>query len=327
MGELLERRRRETDDRTKRLRALLEDADKLCADKACVYVTGSFGRGETSSNSDLDLFIAGYGTAVNRALSSLDEILVKADLIEATRELRIPPFSGDGEYLKHYTIAELIESLGTPHDDVLNTFTARLLLLLESAPLVGASEYSRITNDVVAAYWGDYEDHKKDFIPAFLANDVLRMWRTFCVNYEARTEREPERKRAKRRLQNYKLKHSRLLTCYSGLLYLLSVFSKTGTVSPLDAKTMISMTPTKRLEWMLAQSELADAHSKIRDLLERYEQFLANTEASKEDLIDQFMNREKRKGYTESAYRFGDLVWDVLGIVGKGNRFHRLLIV
>ena len=327
MREVLDRRRKETTHRITELRALLDVADKLCTDKACVYVTGSFGRRETSQYSDLDLFIAGYGTSEKPALSRLDEILVKADLIDATRKLNIPEFSGDGAYLKHHTVAELLQMLGTPHDDVSNTFTARLLLFLESAPLIGSAVYKRITDDVIAEYWGDYEDHKNDFIPAFLANDVLRMWRTFCVNYEARTEREPEQERAKRRLTNYKLKHSRLLTCYSALLYLLTVFSKTGTVSPLDAAGMISLTPTQRLEWMLSQPELAAAHTKISELLDRYEKFLENTEVPKEELMSRFLDKEKRKEYGESAYRFGDLIWDVLDIVGNRNRFHRLLIV
>jgi len=325
--DILERRRKETAERIKELQALLDAADKLCADKACVYVTGSFGRCETSQYSDLDLFIAGYGTSEKPDLSRLDEILVKADLIEATRIQKIPEFSGDGSYLKHYTVAELLQSLGTPHDDVSNTFTARLLLLLESGPLIGEAVYKRITNDVIAEYWGDYEDHKNDFIPAFLANDILRMWRTFCVNYEARTEREPERERAKRRLLNYKLKHSRLLTCYSALLYLLAVFSKAGTVSPVDAAEMIALTPTQRLEWMLSQPKLGAAHAKINELLDGYEQFLENTEVAKEDLISRFLDREKRREYSESAYRFGDVVWDVLDIIGSRSRFHRLLIV
>ena len=45
-----------------------------------------------------------------------------------TRELKIPEFSGDGRYLTHYAVHEFTETLGTPEDDVTNTFTARLLL-------------------------------------------------------------------------------------------------------------------------------------------------------------------------------------------------------
>ena len=94
-------------------------------------------------------------------------ILVKADLIDTTKKLGIPEFSGDGEYLTHYTAAELIKSLGKPEDDVSNTFTARLLLLLESTPLLGDAVYTELTQDVITAYWRDYEDHKNDLCRPF----------------------------------------------------------------------------------------------------------------------------------------------------------------
>jgi len=110
-------------------------------------------------------------------------------------------------------------------------------------------------------------------MPAFLANDILRMWRTFCVNYEARTSKEPPRQKAKRKLKNYKLKHSRLLTCYSAILYLLAVYTKQETVSPSHAFAMTKLTPTARLEWVLDQSSLSKSHSKIRKLLKCYEAF------------------------------------------------------
>src|SRR5208282_5352561 len=105
-------------------------------------------------------------TGDDHALRTLDEILVKADLIEAVRSLQIPDFSGDGEYLLHYSVAELIATLGTPEDDVTNTFTARLLLLLESRPLLEPTVYRDVIEPVVTAYWRDYQDHKNEFVPA-----------------------------------------------------------------------------------------------------------------------------------------------------------------
>lgn len=281
MGELLNRRRQETTKQIEKLRGLLGEATRLCGRKACVYATGSYGRGEASRYSDLDVFILGKGSRKRPSLSRLDEILVKANLIKVTQELSLPEFSGDGQYLVGHTLAELIGTLGKPEDDVENTFTARLLLLLESCPLIGKSAYDHITSQVVEAYWRDYKGHERNFAPAFLANDILRMWRTFCVNYEARTRSEPEKKRAERRLKNYKLKHSRLLTCYSALLYLLAVFAKNKTVSPRDAEIMISLTPTQRLEWLLSQTELKDAHASLRGLISGYEEFLANTDEPK----------------------------------------------
>ena len=236
LGELTNRRS-QTEERISALRGKLAGAEKIAAEKACVYATGSFGRREASIHSDLDLFIVskmgnerGTDGKPHSLLKRLDDIRIKADLIEVTQELKIPEFSGDGKYLVHYSVQQLTETLGKPEDDALNTFTARLLLLLESHPLLEASVYKDVIEEVVAPYWKDFADHKGDFVPAFLTNDILRLWRTFCVNYEANTSSEPTEENAKRKSKNYKLKHSRLLTCYSALLYLLAIFRRQNTV-------------------------------------------------------------------------------------------------
>jgi predicted nucleotidyltransferase len=206
-------KRRETSrSRLVEVQRELTESEALATGKACVYATGSFARGEASRFSDLDLFIVGKSESPQakagqtppppeRLLKRLDEICIKAELISATRQLKIPEFSGDGEYLTFYTVRELVRSLGRPDDDATNTFTARLLLLLESTPLVEANVYTDVISEVVLPYWRDYEDHQNDFMPAFLANDILRLWRTFCVNYEARTDTDPAEKKAKRKTE------------------------------------------------------------------------------------------------------------------------------
>ena len=327
MGELSDRRT-ETRERIEELRRALNEAEERSKSKACVYATGSFGRCEAGPYSDLDLFIVGkVDDKGKRLLKRLDEICIKADLIEVTRKFKIPEFSGDGRYLEYHTVQNLTGTLGTEEDDVTNTFTARLLLLLESCPLLETTVYRDITDEVIAAYWGDYEDHKSDFMPAFLANDILRLWRTFCVNYEARTTNEPADEKAKRKLKNYKLKHSRLLTCYSALLYLLAVFVERQTVSPTDALAMIGLTPTERLEWLLRQAHLAHAHGSIVKLLEKYEHFLQATNAEERELLGRFLDKETSRNYMSAAYEFGDLLFEVLTSIGGGTRFHRLLVV
>jgi hypothetical protein len=326
LGELADRRI-DTQSRIEKLKLELAGTKTRAEGKACVYATGSFGRCEASSHSDLDVFIVGkVSSEGTRLLKRLDEICIKADLIEVTKKLSIPEFSGDGEYLQYHSDCDLIRTLGKREDDVSNTFTARLLLLLESRPLVETAVYYEIIGDIVAAYWGDYEDHKSDFIPAFLANDILRLWRTFCVNYEAGTKRDPPEAKAKRKLKNYKLKHSRLLTCYSALLYLLAVYGNNGTVGPDDAKNMSGMTPTQRVEWLRSQPSLADAHSKIDSLLGQYERFLKLTNASEEELIARFLDKKSR-GHFGSSSDFGNSIYDVLNSIGGGGRFHRLLVV
>jgi len=331
MGELLANRRKETESRLKDLVNRLDDlgTSKLASGKACVYLTGSFARGEATRFSDLDLFIAG-DIESERApkLRRLDEICIKADLIQATRDLGIPEFSGDGEYLRHHLIRDLVKNLGDQKDDAENTFTARLLLLLESECLLERGIYQKSIEDVIATYWRDYKDHKNDFIPAFLTNDILRLWRTFCVNYEARTTNVPAEKKAKRKLKNYKLKHSRLLTCYSALVFLLFVYGKKQTVSPDDAKEMASKSPTERLELILNNQALKSVHSAISHLLERYEQFLAVTERSEAELVKQFLDPNASKELMQGAYAFGDTMMEVVEFFGKtSNKLYRLLVV
>lgn len=248
-------------------------------------------------------------------------------MIEVTQELGIPEFSGDGRYLEHYTVQKLASTLGKPEDDSTNTFTARLLLLLESQPLLESEVYDKVIEDVIGAYWQDYVNHKKDFTPAFLVNDILRLWRTFCVNYEARTSRQPEHERAKRRIKNYKLKYSRLLTCYSALLYLLAVHTRKETVSPEDAAEMIGMTPTQRLEWLLAQQDLESAHENVLGLIGDYEEFLTNTAEPESVLIERFLDRETSREYFQNATRFGNRVFDLIETLGQRRSLHRLLVV
>lgn len=332
MEKILDKRLQSTNQRFEELRAGLREAAARIEGKACTYATGSFARGEAGKFSDLDLFIVGLGNKENRSLNRLDEICLKADLIRVTRELGIPEFSGDGEYLRHFTVDELIGGLGKPEDDATNTFTARLLLLLESRPLLDEDVYIGVIEQVISAYWRDYEDHKTSFMPAFLTNDILRLWRTFCVNYEARTATEPAEEKAKRKLKNFKLKHSRLLTCYSGLLYLLSLYRRKGTVTPADAIDMVKLSPTQRLAWLKLEEKSHDVSELVDALLEKYETFLGTTDDAGDKLVHIFMDKDKSRKLLNSAYEFGDKVFDLMEVIGAEtnetkNRFYRLLVV
>lgn len=329
MGDTLEKRRGRTQERLAELKGALAKAEEVASGKAAVYATGSFGRHEASEHSDLDLFIVGEKEldGDKPALRNLDAICLKAELIQVTRDKKLPEFDGDGRWLQQYTVDDLIRTLGRPEDDVTNTFTARLLLLLESEPLVGEAVYDECIARVLGKYWRDYEDHQDSFMPAFLANDILRLWRTFCINYEARTETDPAEKKAKRKLKNYKLKHSRLLTCYSALAYMLAKFSKAKTFSPLEAKTMVKLTPTGRIEALLDDADLSDAHPSLRLVVQRYERFLDVTARSTEELVKDFLRREFARERAAEAVELGDAMLKVLEALRDGQGFYRLLVV
>jgi predicted nucleotidyltransferase len=328
----IERRRTYTLARIGELRSKLQEAEARITGIACVYATGSFGRREANQHSDLDLFIVGKtveGKNENKQsmLSLLSEICVKADLIKATGELNIRDFDGDGRYLVHHPAHLLILTLGKPEDDLFNTFTSRLLLLLESYALIEKSIHSEVITDVIAAYWGDYPRHRDNFIPAFLANDILRLWRTFCVNYEVNTERQPDYKKWKRKTKNYKLKFSRLLTCYSALLYLLHVFQNNGTVRPEDALHMVELSPTERIEEIRAKSTSQKIENCLTTLLEKYDSFLSVTDVPEAKLVEQFADDKTSTKHFGEARDFGASMFEVLSLIGAGSEFHRLLVV
>ncbi len=329
----LEVRQRFTNQKLSDLKEALKEAERIAEGVACVYATGSFGRGEASSHSDLDLFIVGKVSEIKgkdgkveqkRLLSRLDEICLKAELIKTARTMGFPEFSQDGRFIVHCTVADLVKSLGTPEDDAFNTFTARMLLLLESTPIVGKSVYQEVLNDVIAGYYRDFEEHSKDFKPAFLTNDILRFWRTLCVNYEVGRADTPDNEKAKGKAKNFKLRHSRMLTCYSSLLYMLEAFSKAKTVTPDDINKMIKLKPLERVKAISSSSEISEIVAKLD---QQYENFLKVTNRSESELVDLFLNKEVAKLHSGSAGIFGDSVYSLLNTLGRGSDFHRLLSV
>ena len=321
-------RREFTENRTKALREALEGANVLLKKQACIYATGSIGRLEASNGSDLDVFIVSRKSVGSEIpFSYLDEIRVKAELIKAVEQLGMPKFDGDGKYLVHFQIQDLTDTLGKPNDDASNTLTARLLLTLESRCLLESESYNIIIDDVLKRYWRDYDDYENEYIPAFFCNDILRLWRTFCVNYEARTKKTSEQDKIKRRIKNYKLKHSRMLTCFSAIIHMLDTYISNNTVSPEDAKRMISLTPLERLEDVLSRSSSVKLSEALNRALDCYERFLETTALDDKALKEQFADIEKVKNLTAQANEFGDGVHDVLRHVGGENRFYRLLVV
>jgi hypothetical protein len=334
MGKVIEERRKFSDDRFQVLRESLGKAEEICGDKACVYATGSFGRREASAYSDIDLFIVSQSDPDKEEsrLSRLDEILLKAELIRAAKKLQFPPFSQDGRFLQHHTARKLIRSTGNQYDDAENTFTARLLLLLESKPLVGREVYAKVIDDVIEKYWREFPDYDDCFMPAYLANDILRYWRTLCLNYEAgTTEQWPNQQipsdRAKRKIKNYKLKHSRMLTCYSAVLYLLFTYGKNGTVTPPDARTMVSLTPTERVQFVANELNGAEPSVCIFNFLGKYERFLEVTNASEEYLIKLFSEDAEAHKLRDEQSDFGDLAYRILYSIGHENHLYRRLVI
>jgi len=212
----------------------------------CIYVTGSYARFEANKFSDLDIFLLKDGSVRKDKISKIDEILLDAELIKIAREMEFGEFSNDGQYLEIHHIDDILENLGCSEDDYNNYFTARMLLLLESYPLYNSALYEKMIRKIINSYFRDYHDHDKDFRPIFLVNDIIRYYKTMCMNYEHKRNRPTAdtTAKAKAHLKNLKLKFSRLLTCYATILVLIQ---KKKTITPNNLTDIVKKTPIEKL--------------------------------------------------------------------------------
>jgi hypothetical protein len=197
----------------------------------------------------------------------LDELQALSDLIRLNNELGMKPFSGDGEYLKVHELDDLIAGTGSSQDDSENLFTTRLLLLLESKPLAGEATHRSAVDQVLNMYFRDGTRGRKDFRPLFLLNDILRYWRTLCLNYE-RDRANPGKPWWKR---NLNLKFPRKLTIFSSVLALITA----RMASADDFRAIVHFTPHERLAFALDALDDARLQASYAEVLDDYESFLA----------------------------------------------------
>jgi hypothetical protein len=67
----------------------------------------------------------------------------------------------------------MVEEIGAVGDDYSNRFTARVLLLINSRPLVNGDQYQLAREEVLHAYWRRAESPDKEFF--------LSTYLTTCV--------------------------------------------------------------------------------------------------------------------------------------------------
>jgi len=316
-GKLIESRQSFSESRLALVREKISDIGQLSGRAGLsIYVTGSYGRLEAHAGSDLDLFFVISG---DRQIGRTAKTLIDADLIRLSAELGFPPFSQDGKYLEIHSLKEMLDKLGGAEDDYENLFTARMLLLLESRPVFGEDAYQDILRQIIDAYFRDFHDHTGDFRPLFLVNDILRFWKTLCLNYENKRNRAEDRERKnKHHVKNLKLKFSRLSICFSTVIPLLSSRAN----SPDEILALSELPPLKRLERVAQTTEQKKLY---RQLIDLYEYFL--DVSSKPDVLDWIGVRENRRIAFPKADEFGATMFSLLTTTLKSSDDMRFLVI
>lgn len=322
-SDLIGERKVWSEGKIEEFRQIVRGLDKVTEHNGlCIYVTGSFGRLEASKYSDLDLFfIKGDGSS-SGDMSRIDEILMNAALITACRDIGFPEFSGDGEYLEVHYLSKMLDQLGGRMDDYENLFTARLLLLLESLPIYNEQLYLESLRKITRSYFRDYPDHEDNFRPTFLVNDILRFWKTLCLNYEHSRNRSYNdgTEVQKSQLRNLKLKFSRMLTCFSLAIPLPVPRTSIGID---ECVQLIQQRPLDRLKQVATDS---GNDALWNTLAEEYSWFLEATGRNRDEVLSWIGSNLNRQDGLERARRFGDTMYELLNAVSKPETMKYLVI-
>lgn len=304
-------RKGNSDKRLVETRRAFADAPELQASTIAVFCAGSLGRSECTERSDLDLFVVA-GTKVP---GRLDEVKILARLIALNEDCKFPPFSQAMRYLRIYEFENLVQHTGKPIDDSENSFTTRMLMVLESKYLTNESEYRRVLNAIVRNYFRDNKG-KSDFRPLFLINDLLRYWRTLCLNYEEcrADSNKPWRKK------NINLKFARMTTVFATVL-LLMVERPTNLDQFIP---FIDQTPLQRLAHALDKLDDNSLTSRFEQFLSCYDAFLQLKEVEKpEELLRTPGEKEKIRA---AANYVSEFLYSAL-MHEKNNDLKRYLVL
>ena len=297
-----------------RVRAALAKCDIVREHRLAIFCAGSLGRMDVGAKSDLDLFVVADGNDGDDLRKRLFEITLFSELMEINKQLDFPPFSNDGEYLKVYFMEDLTTRTGSPSDDSENLFTTRMLLMLESQPIAHEHIYRKHIRTILKLY---YRDRSIDspFRPIFLLNDLLRYWRTMCLNYE---ERRHDADRPFRK-KNVNLKFSRMLTVFGTVLPLIA--EPADSVPKLER--LCRKTPLERLATGLDFLGDQDLEDRWLGILDVYEEFLSWKE---KDDVEAFLTQQK-SAVNARAETLSTFLYDALTHERIQGEFRRNLIL
>lgn len=270
----------------------------ISSDRHVVIIAGSLGRQEAHAGSDVDAFILSEEPAES---NESKDILSKLKLTVESPTIGLKMAKSTGAFAVQCQLDQLINNIGG-NDDTNQSLTQRILILVEG---VGLDEKAGLEarNKILSRYLYDLQDND-DRRAVFLLNDVIRYYRTICVDYEYK-KTETDKAWAVRLM---KLRHSRKLLYFSALLPLLESMHLDKDRAAWLISQFTELTALERIVLLLAKY----GDSGHWEILERYDTFLAlMQDDEKRQSLDEvdFDERESHPVYQElrkNAHEFGE---------------------
>ena len=279
-----------------------------------LIANGSYARREATPNSDFDYFILHKST-----ISAADLDRVQAQVKEIVLKVigRMPAV--DGAFGAALELGSLTKNIGGTSDTNQN-ITRRILFLTEGLAINNIELYDEQRDSLIARYVGDeISDHQ---LGMFLLNDLIRYYRTVCVDFEFKTF---EGKKTWG-LRNIKLIFSRKLLYVSGVLIAAEMAQRTAIQKREIARELTALAPIERLKTVCRSS--ADR------AIEEYAKFLAAVEQKEiREMLEQVSNdrnshTEKFKRLKNQGHHFSfHLMSAIKGTYSESHPIHRALIM
>lgn len=227
--------RARTSDELEKLRAKIDVA--RLPGRSSLVLFGSWGRYELTSESDDD-----WGLLLDNPETEVEDPAVDAALEHLREVFDEEKAPGRQAYFGcAFHTHPLRDQIGLDEDDTRN-LTRRMLLLLESVAVTGPDVHRDAQDRVLSRY---LEYHRRSYRPPrFLLNDVMRDWRTICVDFEGKAAQDRRERVEKDKfvMRNAKLRTSRKMLYASGLLpVLLCRFVDEAAIGPFLRRQIDSL--------------------------------------------------------------------------------------
>lgn len=290
-------------------------------EKITIVTTGSFGRGEASEESDLDLFIFFDSDKPEDTLQD------EKSSIQAIVDKYIKKPAGDtGTFGSEAVIKfnEMLQNLGGDKDSNL-LLTRRMLFLLEGKWLYGEDRFNEYRTDLLNRYIKAGDPERQ--ISRFLLNDIIRYYRTITTDFEFKVTENSK----SWGLRNVKLRFSRKLLYFGGVLAIAeTVFDVQTEKNELISK-ILDKTVLERVQ------DIGDKNPHTPEILGIYQDFLQTIESPKNREILESVKKETRAECAlflemrEKSKRFSKILDDWLKVQypekdGAAHPIHNALI-